>query len=70
MSAHLTKNEVQARALGVVVSWLRSEAHFDVEDLPNVTSAKSDRVLKWAQEAQDRLACFVDLEIAKLRFKP
>ena len=57
------KAEVQSEALGVVVSWLRQEAHIDGEgNDPSVHMA-------WAQEAQERIACFVELEAAKLRMK-
>jgi len=55
------KAQIQAEALGVVIGWLRQESHIDHDG--------DSRSLKWAQEAQDRIACFVELEVMKLRLK-
>lgn len=55
------KAEIQAVALGVVISWLRQESHGDEE--------LEDREIRWCVEAQDRIACFVELEEMKLRLK-
>lgn len=55
------KAEIQSIALGVVVSWLRQESHGDQEN--------GEQEIRWCQEAQDRIACFVELEATKLRLK-
>ncbi len=55
------KAEIQSIALGVVVSWLRQESHADEENGP--------REIQWCQEAQERIAIFVELEAMKLRLK-
>lgn len=55
------KAEIQSIALGIAVSWLRQESHCDQE--------MGDQEIRWAQEAQDRIACFVELEAMKLRMK-
>lgn len=55
------KAEIQSIALGVVVSWLRQESHSDQE--------MGDREIRWACEAQERIALFVELEALKLRLK-
>ncbi len=55
------KAEIQAIALGVVVSWLRQESHADEEI--------EGREIQWAQEAQERIAIFVELEAMKLQLK-
>lgn len=54
------KAEVQAQALGVAVAKLRDECLLDDGE---------GRELGWAQEAQERIACFVELEAMKLRMK-
>jgi len=59
------KAHIQSEALGVVVSWLRDESHIGETDY----GERPDLVFKWAQEAQDRIACFVELEAMKLRMK-
>lgn len=55
------KAHIQSIALGVVVSWLRQESHADEE--------LGGREMQWAIEAQERIACFVELEVVKLRLK-
>ena len=55
------KAEIQSIALGVVIAWLRQESHGDEE--------LGAREIQWCQEAQDRIACFVELEELKLRLK-
>lgn len=57
------KAEVQAAALGVVVSWLRSESHLDGQN-------ENPRDIAWALQAQERIAMFIELEAMKLRLKP
>ena len=61
MKAKRDKAHIQAIALGVVVSWLRNESHGDQE--------LGDREIRWCQEAQERIACFVELEATKLSLK-
>lgn len=55
------KAHIQAIALGVVVNWLRNESHGDEE--------LAEREIRWCQEAQERIAIFVELEAFKLRLK-
>lgn len=55
------KAEIQYIALCVVVNWLRQESHA-AEEL-------GDNEIRWAQEAQERIAHFVELEAMKLRLK-
>lgn len=56
------KAEVQAQALGVAVSWLRSESHLDGAN-------ENPRHIEWALQAQERIAIFIELEALKLRLK-
>lgn len=55
------KAHIQSIALGVVVNWLRQESHASEE--------LGDREIRWAMEAQERIAHFVELEAMKLRLK-
>jgi hypothetical protein len=55
------KAEIQATALGVVVAWLRNESHASEE--------MGTREMRWACEAQERIAFFVEMEAMKLRMK-
>lgn len=58
------KAEIQAETLGVVINWLRNQSHLDGEE-----DRDDRRVTGWAVDAQDRIACFVELEQEKLYAK-
>jgi hypothetical protein len=66
-TAKINKADIQAEALGVVASWLRSESHYDGEDRRDITDSQQENIIVWSQEIQEKIAILVELEIAKLR---
>jgi hypothetical protein len=68
-TAKINKADIQANALGVVASWLKTEAHYDGEDRLDISERDAENIIVWSQEIQDKIAILVELEIAKLRTK-